>query len=58
MAALWHLLYEYRSTIIFIAVLVGAFLLLRTRPSRVDLGELQRITGRGEPVVLEFYSNT
>ncbi len=58
MATVWHLLYEYRSTIIFVAVLVGVFLLLRTRSSGVDVEGLQQITGRGEPVVLEFYCNT
>jgi hypothetical protein len=43
----------------FLAVLVAGFLLLRTRGSKLSsVDEFEALIGQGEPVVVEFYSNT
>ncbi len=46
----------------FLAVLVGivaAFVLLRTKATNLDsVDEFDRLLGAGQPVVVEFYSNT
>ena len=43
----------------FLAVLVGGFLILRTRGSDLtSTDEFDALIGQGEPVVVEFYSNT
>jgi len=50
---------QNRGTLVFIALLLAAFLLLRTRPTKVDsLEGLETLVGHGQPAVLEFYSNT
>jgi hypothetical protein len=43
----------------FLAVLVVGFLVLRTRGSNVaSLDEFDALIAGGQPVVVEFYSNT
>jgi hypothetical protein len=46
----------------FLAVLVGivaAFVLLRTKATELDsVDEFDALLGTGQPVVVEFYSNT
>jgi hypothetical protein len=43
----------------FLAVLVVGFLVLRTRGSNVaSLAEFDALIAGGQPVVVEFYSNT
>jgi hypothetical protein len=43
----------------FLAVLVAGFLVLRTRGAKLgSVEEFEAMIGQGEPVVLEFYSNT
>ncbi|MFQ5610776.1 MAG: hypothetical protein ACE5H9_01435 [Anaerolineae bacterium] len=47
------------SLLIFLGVVVGAFLLLRTRATPLaSIEDLSSMIGRGQPVVLEFYANT
>jgi len=51
-----------RENGVFLAVLVGivaAFVLLRTKGTDLDsVDELDGLLGTGQPVVVEFYSNT
>lgn len=51
-----------RQNALFVLVLlgfVGAFLLLRTRGTRLEsVDEFDALLGTGQPVVVEFYSNT
>jgi hypothetical protein len=43
----------------FLAVLVTGFLVLRTRGAKLgSVAEFDASIGQGEPVVVEFYSNT
>jgi len=43
----------------FLAVLAVGFLVLRTRGDKLtSIGEFDSLIGQGEPVVVEFYSNT
>jgi hypothetical protein len=43
----------------FLAVLVTGFLVLRTRGAKLaSVDEFDSLIGQGEPVVVEFYSNT
>ena len=50
---------QNRGTLAFIGLLIAAFLLLRTRPTKVDsLEGLEAMVGNGQPAILEFYSNT
>jgi hypothetical protein len=43
----------------FLAVLVIGFFVLRTRGAKLDsVDEFDALIGQGEPVVVEFYSNT
>ena len=43
----------------FLTVLVVGFLVLRTRGAQLaSLDEFDALIGQGEPVVVEFYSNT
>lgn len=43
----------------FLAVLVVGFLVLRTRGADlVSVGEFDALIGQGQPIVVEFYSNT
>ncbi len=44
--------------IAFLVVIVGAFVLLRSKPSDIqDVNELSAMLTDGQPAVLEFYSN-
>ena len=51
-----------RENGVFLAVLVGivaAFVLLRTKATDLDsVDEFDGLLGAGQPVVVEFYSNT
>ena len=51
-----------RGNGVFLAVLVGivaAFVLLRTKATDLDsVDEFDGLLGAGQPVVVEFYSNT
>lgn len=48
-----------RGFLLVVGLLVVAFLLLRNRPARVaSLAELDALIGHGQPVIIEFYSNT
>ena len=43
----------------FLAVLVVGFVVLRTRGTKLtSVDEFDALIGQGEPVVVEFYSNT
>jgi hypothetical protein len=43
----------------FLAALVGGFFLLRTREADLtSVNEYDALIGQGEPIVIEFYSNT
>jgi hypothetical protein len=43
----------------FLAVLVVGFVVLRTRGDKLNsVNEFDSLVGQGEPVVVEFYSNT
>jgi hypothetical protein len=45
--------------LLFVGLLIVAFLLLYNRPTGIDsLEELDALAGGGQPVILEFYSNT
>lgn len=45
--------------LVVLALMVGAFLALRTRGSTFgSLSELDALISSGQPVVAEFYSNT
>ena len=42
----------------YLILIVGAFVLLRSKPSNVDsLEELSGVLTTGQPTVIEFYSN-
>ncbi|HEY84756.1 MAG TPA: hypothetical protein G4N96_06560 [Chloroflexi bacterium] len=44
--------------IVFFAVIISAFVLLRSKPSDIqDIDELSAMLTDGQPAVLEFYSN-
>lgn len=44
--------------ILFIALLLGAFIFLRTSASNIDnASELSTVLQDGKPTVIEFYSN-
>ena len=44
--------------LIFLGLIVGAFIFLRHRPSNVaSLDELDEVLSAGQPTVVEFYSN-
>jgi hypothetical protein len=51
-----------RENALFVAVLLGlvaAFVLLRTKGTPVaSVSELDALLSRGQPVLVEFYSNT
>ncbi len=48
-----------RSFLLFVGLLVAAFLFLHNRPTRLaSLAELDALIGNGQPVIIEFYSNT
>lgn len=54
-----NLLRENALFLGFLAVLVVGFLVLRTRGSKfASLDEFDALIGDGQPVVIEFYSNT
>jgi len=58
-AKLISLLRENALFLSFLAVLVIGFLFLRTRGTRLaSLEEFDALIAGGEPVVVEFYSNT
>jgi hypothetical protein len=46
-----------RGAVIFFTLLLIAFVALRTTPSGVTPDELETLVTRGQPTVLEFYSN-
>ena len=53
------LLRENALFLAVLAVLVGGFLLLRTRGSKLgSVDEFDALIAGGQPVVVEFYSNT
>ena len=44
--------------LVFLALMVSAFILLRSKPTDIaSLDELSGVLGSGQPTVLEFYSN-
>jgi hypothetical protein len=44
--------------VLFFAVLLGAFIFLRTRASNIDdASELSAVLHDGKPTIIEFYSN-
>jgi thioredoxin 1 len=52
-------LQEHWPTLAFLAVIAAAWLLLRTSSSGAgSVDEFDRVLGAGEPVVVEFFSNT
>ena len=54
-----NLLRENALFLGFLAVLIVGFLVLRTRGSRLaSLDEFDALIAGGQPVVVEFYSNT
>ena len=53
------LLRENALFLTVLVVLVGGFLLLRTRGSKLgSVDEFEALISDGQPVVVEFYSNT
>ena len=53
------LLRENALFLTVLVVLVGGFLLLRTRGSKLgSVEEFETLIADGQPVVVEFYSNT
>ncbi len=43
----------------FLVVLIAGFFILRTRGAKLSsVDEFDALIGQGEPVVVEFYSNT
>jgi ABC-type Mn2+/Zn2+ transport system permease subunit len=52
----------FRENVLFIAVLlvlVGGFIILRTKDTKLaSIDEFDALISTGQPVVLEFYSNT
>jgi hypothetical protein len=58
-AKVMNLLRENALFLGFLAVLVLGFLVLRTRGSKLaSLAEFDALIAGGQPVVVEFYSNT
>jgi hypothetical protein len=58
-AKMINLLRENALFVGFLTVLVVGFLVLRTRGSRLgSLEEFDALIAGGQPVVVEFYSNT
>jgi hypothetical protein len=54
-----NLLRENALFLAVLVVLVGGFLLLRTRGSKLgSVDEFDALIAGGQPVVVEFYSNT
>jgi hypothetical protein len=54
-----NLLRENALFLSFLAVLVVGFLVLRTRGTQLaSLAEFDSLIAAGQPVVVEFYSNT
>lgn len=49
---------ENRTLIIVITVIVVAFMLLRTQQTETGSDEWPAIVKTGQPVIVEFYSNT
>jgi hypothetical protein len=44
--------------LLFLALIISAFILLRSKPSDVaSLDQLNGLVGAGQPTVVEFYSN-
>jgi hypothetical protein len=44
--------------LVFLALIAGAFIFLRSKPSNVaSLNELDGLLSTGQPTVVEFYSN-
>lgn len=52
----------FRENVLFIAVLlalVGGFIVLRTKDTKLaSIDEFDALISTGQPVVVEFYSNT
>ena len=52
----------FRENVLFIAillVLVGGFIILRTKDTKLaSIDEFDALISTGQPVVVEFYSNT
>jgi hypothetical protein len=52
----------FRENVLFIAillVLVGGFIILRTKDTKLaSIDEFDDLISTGQPVVVEFYSNT
>jgi hypothetical protein len=61
MASVLHWISENRLLLIVVAIFVIPMAVLHltqhTRPSEVGRGELETLVTRGEPTVLELYSN-
>ena len=58
-SAMLNFLRENALFLGFLAVLVAGFLVLRTRGSKLEsVDEFEALIGQGQPVVVEFYSNT
>lgn len=49
---------ENRTVLIVVGVIVVAFLMLRTQQTDVSDSDWQSLVRTGQPVVVEFYSNT
>jgi heme A synthase len=47
-----------RTLVIILIVLAAAFFALRSRQSDAAAGEWEGLVGGGDPVVVEFFSNT
>ena len=58
-AKVLNLIRENALFLTILVVLVGGFLLLRTRESKLgSVDEFETLIAGGQPVVVEFYSNT
>ena len=50
---------QNRGLFLFLVLLIAVFLMLRNRPTEVaSLAGLEAMVGRGQPAIIEFYSNT
>jgi hypothetical protein len=59
MPNLLEFLRAYRGPLIVVAIASGAWLFLRTPATPLaSVASLDELLGRGEPVVLEFFTNT
>ena len=47
-----------RTLLIVLAVMSAAFLLLRSQQSDIEGGSWEAVVKTGQPVVVEFFSNT